>query len=214
VQVTGWFGTGGAIGGGGAGSGGECFGVFGGGLDHAGLPVELAVVRVDGTIGAVDEAADSTAALAEGVGEGVLAVPVVHGAGEVVVAEGHCLIEVAAGQAIDFVRPHFVEDVLGVEFAEARVVGELGGGPGYDGGEALLPFGREDVLAGVDVVFAGVLRGAGLAFRRAGAGGLLRVGAVGGEALFGHTDEGHGANSRTECSRGKQGNWGCWFVTV
>lgn len=92
-------------------------------------------------------------------------------------------VEVSPRPAIDFVRPEFVEDVLGVEFAEARVVGKFGSGPDYDGGEAPLPFGRKDMLAGVDVVFAGVLRGASLAFGRAGTGGLLRVGAVGGEAL-------------------------------
>jgi hypothetical protein len=192
----------------GGGCGGEGFGAFGGRVEHASAPGELAFIGFDGAIGFEVEAIDPAAAFVEGEGERGFDVPGVDAAAVVAVAESDGVFQVAVGEGIELFGPEFVEEVLGVELAEAGVVLKFGGAVDGEGGDALLPYGRDDVFAGVQVVFAGVLRRAGLALGRAGAGGFLRVGAVGGEAPFGHTDEGHGANSRTECSRGEQGNRG------
>lgn len=74
---------------------------------------------------------------------------------------------------------------VGVGFKEAG---------GAEIGELLKGWGELEA-AGVETVGEGVLRADALALRGAGAGGFEGIGAVGGEALFGDGDFGHGQRS-------------------
>jgi len=138
------------------------------------------------------------AAFLEGASEGCFDVPVVGAAAEVAVGEVDGVAEIGLAESIDFVAPEFEVEVAGVEVPEPLIGGEFSGGLDGLGDEALLPFGRDGVSAGVEMVFAGIAGGAGLALRGAGSGGFLGVGAVGGDFLVGDAGEGHGV----------RGGWG------
>ncbi|MBL0161609.1 MAG: hypothetical protein IPP47_31785 [Bryobacterales bacterium] len=138
------------------------------------------------------------AAFLEGASEGCFDVPVVGAAAEVAVGEADGVAAIGLAERIDFVAPEFEVEVEGVEVPEPLIGGEFSGGLDGLGDEALLPFGRDGVSAGVEMVFAGIAGGAGLALRGAGSGGFLGVGAVGGDFFVGDAGEGHGV----------RGGWG------
>jgi len=137
-----------------------------------GLAVELASAGLDGE--------------KEGVGGG----EVVGGAGLVAMG-GDGLVEQAGFEGEELDDPLGEHDVVDDTGALGGVL-DFGGAAGDDIVDAFLPGWGDLVGFGVEVVFASVAAGAGLALGRGRTSGAAGVGAVGGELLFGDADEGHG----------------------
>ena len=93
------------------------------------------------------------------------------------------------------------DDAVGDEGGEGRIGAIVLGGFGGEVGGAEFPVFGEADFGGVETVLGVVTRGAGLALGGARAGGFARVGAVGGEALFGDGLSRHGYLRRPAADR-------------
>ncbi|HEY3439539.1 MAG TPA: hypothetical protein VGK29_02255 [Paludibaculum sp.] len=140
--------------------------------------------------GALGLAVELASAGLNGEEEGVGGGEVVGGAGLVAMG-GNGLVEQAGFEGEELDDPLGEDDVVDEAGALGGVF-DLGGAAGDDIVDAVLPGWGELMGFGVEVVFAGVAAGAGLAIGRGRTAGAAGVGAVGGELLFGDADEGHG----------------------
>ena len=120
---------------------------------------------------------------------------------EVAAIFGDRLTDQAGFEERQFLDPLHEEEIAGEEVSFGGVF-DAGGDRFDDGPDAGLPCGGDDQFASEEVVFAGV---AGDFFFAGGVDGTFKeasVGAVGGEFLFGHAEEGHSRSPEWSVARG------------